>query len=81
LGLLTVPADIWVDGNGYLKQIHIAADVKDPSSSNGATTSIELTLTLSDIGSHFSITAPPASQVTDITHLMPFGATPTTSSG
>ncbi len=81
LGLLTIPADIWVDGDGYLKQLHIAVNVKDPSSSTGATTSIELTLTLSDIGSHFSIAAPPSSQVTDITDLMPSGATSTTSVG
>ena len=81
LGLLTIPADIWVDGDGYLKELHIAVNVKDPSSSTGATTSIELTLTLSDIGSHFSIAAPPSSQVTDITDLMPSGATSTTSVG
>jgi hypothetical protein len=79
LGLLNVPADIWVDGDGYFKQLHIAVDVEDPSSSDGATTSIELTLNLSDIGSHFSITAPPSSQVTDITDLTPSGATSTTS--
>ena len=81
LGLLTIPADFWVDGDGYLKQLHIAVNVRDPSSSTGATTSIELTLDLSDIGSHFSIAAPPSSQVTDITDLMPSGATSTTSVG
>lgn len=81
LGLLTIPADIWVDGDGYLKQLHIAVAVKDPTSSDGATTSIELTLDLSDIGSHFSITAPRSSQVTDITDLIPSGATSTTSVG
>ena len=81
LGLLNLPADIWVDGDGYLKQLHIAVAVKDPSSSDGPTTSIELTLTLSDIGSHFSITAPPSSQVTDITDLIPSGTTSTTSVG
>jgi hypothetical protein len=81
LGLLTIPADIWVDGDGYLKQLHIAVDVKDPSSSGGAATSIELTLTLSDIGAHFSIAAPPSSQVTDITDLIPSGSTSTTSVG
>lgn len=79
LGLLTIPADIWVDGDGYLKQLHMAVDVKDPSSSDGATTSIELTLTLSDYGSQLSITAPPSSQVTDITDLLPSGTTSTTS--
>jgi hypothetical protein len=79
LGLLTLPADIWVDGDGYLKQLHIAVDVKDPSSTDGATTSIELTMTLSDIGAHFSIATPPQSQVTDLTDLMPSGATSTTS--
>ena len=81
LGLLNVPADIWVDGDGYLKQLHVALDVKDPSSSEGATTSIELTLTLSDFGSHFSIAAPPSSQVTDITDLIPSSTTSTTSVG
>ena len=81
LGLLTIPADIWVDGDGYLKQLHLAVAVKDPTSPDGATTSIELTLTLSDIGSHFSITAPPPSQVTDITDLIPSGTTSTTSVG
>lgn len=81
LGLLTIPADIWVDGDGYLKQLHIAVDVKDPSSADGARTSIQLTLTLSDIGSQFSIAAPPSSQVTDIADLMPSGATSTTSVG
>ncbi len=81
LGLLNVPADIWVDGDGYLKQLHIAVDIKDPSSSDGASTSIELTLILSDFGSHFSIVAPPSSQATDISDLMPSGAASTTSAG
>ncbi|MGH2597179.1 MAG: hypothetical protein ACRDH7_14630 [Actinomycetota bacterium] len=81
LGLLNLPADIWVDGDGYLKQLHIAVDIKDPSSSDAAATSIELTLTLSDFGSHFPITAPRPSQVTDITDLIPSGATSTTSVG
>lgn len=81
LGFLTIPADIWVDGDGYLKQLHIAVDFKDPSSTEGATTSLELTLTLSDIGLHFSIVAPPSSQVTDITDLIPSGTTSTSSVG
>ncbi|MGZ6545024.1 MAG: hypothetical protein ACXVEI_06905 [Actinomycetota bacterium] len=69
LGMQSVPIDLWVDGDGFLKQAKFSFDLSKMDPSN-AGTSFALTLTLSDIGSDISIDVPPASQVTDISDLL-----------
>jgi hypothetical protein len=69
VGLQTLPIELWVDADGYLKQMQLAPDLSkvDPEHPG---TSFSVTLTLSNIGEHFSIDVPAASQVTDITDLL-----------
>ena len=69
LGLDTLPIDLWVDADGYLKQIHFALDLSTIAP-EGAAASFSITLTLTDIGEDISIDVPPASQVTDLTDLL-----------
>jgi hypothetical protein len=78
VGLETLPIELWVDGDGFLKQLQLAPDLSkvDPDHPG---TSFSLTLTFSDIGEPISIDVPPASQVTDISDLLGSALTPTTS--
>ena len=78
LGLQTLPIELWVDGDGFLKQMQLALDLSkmDPDHPG---TSFSLTLTFSDIGEHISIDVPPASQVTDISDLLGSALSPVTS--
>ncbi len=69
LGLDTVPIELWVDGDGYLKQIQFALDLSTIAPDRPGA-SFSLTLTLSDIGEDIAIDVPPASQVTDLTDLL-----------
>jgi hypothetical protein len=78
VGLDTLPVELWVDGDGFLKQMRLAPDLTkvDPEHPG---TSFSVTLTLSDIGADISIDVPPASQVTDISDLLGTGLTQTAS--
>jgi hypothetical protein len=78
VGLQTLPIELWVDQDGYLKQMQLAPDLSkvDPEHPG---TSFSLTLTLSDIGEHITIDVPPASQVTDISDLLGSAMSSTTS--
>jgi hypothetical protein len=69
LGLQTLPIELWVDRDGFLKQAQLALDLSkiDPDHPG---VSFSLTLTFSDIGQEISIDVPPASQVTDISDLL-----------
>ena len=69
LGLDTLPIELWVDGDGYLKQVHFALDLSTIAPDRPGA-SFSITLTLSDIGEDISIDVPPASQVTDLTDLL-----------
>jgi hypothetical protein len=77
LGMQNLPIDLWVDGDGFLKQAKFSLDLSKMDPAN-AGTSFAITLTLSDIGSDISVDVPPASQVTDVSDLLG-GFTPTTS--
>jgi hypothetical protein len=68
-GLDRLPIDLWVDGDGFLKQMRVALDLSAMSQDHAAA-SFSLTLTYSDIGQPVSIDVPPASQVTDISDLL-----------
>jgi hypothetical protein len=79
VGLETLPIDLWVDGDGFLKRIQLAPDLSnvDPELPGSA---FSLTLTFSDIGKNISIDVPPASQVTDVSDLLASALEPVTSS-
>lgn len=78
-GLETLPVELWVDADGFLKQMELALDLSTMNPDHPGT-SISLSLTLSDIGEHVSIDVPPASQVTDMTDLLEDSLSPVTSS-
>ena len=69
LGLETLPIDLWVDGDGYLKQVRFALDLGMVAPDRPGA-SFSVTLTLTDIGEDISIDVPPASQVTDLTDML-----------
>ena len=69
LGMQSLPIDLWVDGDGFVKQMTFSFDLSKMDPAN-AGTSFAMTLTLSDIGSDISIDVPPASQVTDVSDLL-----------
>jgi hypothetical protein len=69
LGLQTLPIDLWVDEDGYLKQGRFSLDLSDVDPDH-AGPSFSLTLTFSNFGEDFAIDIPPASQVTDISDLL-----------
>jgi hypothetical protein len=77
LGLQTLPIELWVDGDGFLKQVQLAPDLSKVDPDNPGT-SFSMTLTFSDIGEDIAIDVPPASQVTDISDLMASGLKPAT---
>jgi hypothetical protein len=78
LGLLSLPIELWVDGDGFLKKAQLALDLSamDPDHPG---TSFSATLRFSDIGEHISIAVPPASQVTDIGDLLAGAYSPVSS--
>lgn len=78
-GMETLPIELWVDENGFLRQIQLALDLSemDPDQSGA---SISMMLTFSDIGEDISIDVPPASQVTDMTDLLAGSLSPVTTS-
>lgn len=69
LGMQSLPIDLWVDGDGFMKQVQFSFDLSKMDPAN-AGTSFAMTLTMSDIGSDISIDVPPASQVTDVSDLL-----------
>jgi hypothetical protein len=76
-GMRELPMDVWVDGDGYVKQLQLSVDTSKIEG-NDSGMQLALTVTFSDVGGTFSIEAPPASQVTDINELSPMmGATTT----
>jgi hypothetical protein len=78
LGMETLPIELWVDGDGYLKQIQLKLDLSTIAPDHPGS-SFSITLTLSDFGEDILIDVPPASQVTDLTDLLGSAFTPTAS--
>ncbi|MFL6049455.1 MAG: hypothetical protein ACJ738_06740 [Gaiellales bacterium] len=62
-GTTSYPVDVWVDADGYVRQMH--ASVPMPV----AQSSMDMTMRLSHFGAPVHITPPPASQVTDLASL------------
>jgi hypothetical protein len=63
-GITTYPMDVWVDGQGLVRKLHMQM----PMPNSGE--SMDMTMTLSDFGAPVKVSAPPASQVTDLLRLM-----------
>ena len=78
-GMRELPMDVWVDGDGYLKQLQLTVDTSKIEG-EGSGMQLAMTLTFSDVGGTFSIEAPPASQVTDMTDLASMRGMASTSS-
>jgi hypothetical protein len=78
-GMRELPMDVWVDGDGYLKQLQLSVDTSKIEG-EGSGMQLAMTFTFSDVGGTFSIEAPPASQVTDINDLESGFATTTVES-
>ena len=72
--LTDMPIDIWVDGDGYLKQLQYLFEMPEGATGDGG--SFGMTMTLSNVGDPVDIQPPLADQVTDILDLTPSGATP-----
>jgi hypothetical protein len=72
-----VPVDVWVDDSGYVRRYQTSYEQSD----GGRTSSLGLTIDLSDYGTPVEISAPPADQVFDATGLASsgFGSATTTS--
>jgi hypothetical protein len=74
LGSHTLPAQVWLDGQGRLRKLTIDAAMHGAAPatttpSNGAVT-FQFTATLSDFGVPVHVVIPPASQTTDVTNLL-----------
>lgn len=84
LGTHKLPAQLWIDGQGRLRQLTIAgpdhpgggsasgslSPLQSPSASAAGTPAEQITLTLSHFGTPVHVTAPPADQTTDITAMI-----------
>jgi hypothetical protein len=74
LGSSTYPISLWVDGQGLVRQLSYHLTVS-PGAIAGSTgtpghASVSATIQLYDFGTPVSITAPPASQTTDLTKVL-----------
>ncbi len=52
------PVDVWVDGKGLVRRMHIAAVYGDSATTVPQST-VDMTMTLSDYGEHVSVAPPP----------------------
>lgn len=69
----SVPADVWVDGEGRLRKMRYDMKLK-PSGAQGTIT-VRSTVEMFDFGTTVTVAGPPASQVADFAGLLPGGAT------
>jgi hypothetical protein len=68
-GVITYPMDVWVDDQGLVRQMHMQM----PMPNSGE--SMDMTMKLSDFGAPVKVSAPPASQVTDLLKLLQHSST------
>jgi hypothetical protein len=62
-GISTVPADIYVDGSGYVRRFQVA--LKNVKSQGSPPTSITVSFDIYDVGTSVHASAPPASKTAD----------------
>jgi hypothetical protein len=85
----TLPVQIWLDGQGRVRQVSEQLQVSSNAQSNGGTTvpapsgSVSTTVDYYDFGTPFTVQPPPSSQVDDITSqaLAAASSTTTTTDG
>lgn len=61
-GAQTIPIDVWIDGNGYVRKFQ--------ESVKGTNATVQIEADLSDFGSKVDLTPPPADQTTDLAALL-----------
>jgi hypothetical protein len=89
LNATTLPVQVWLDGQGRVRQVSEQIQVSTTSQSNGGTTvpaasgSVSTTVDYYDFGTPVTVQAPPSSQVDDITSqaLAAASSTTTTTGG
>lgn len=64
-GLKTIPADVWIDGNGLVRREQTTVAVSTPQGK----TSVQTTMTLSDYGTPVDVAPPPDDQVATLPSL------------
>jgi hypothetical protein len=62
-GVKTLPLDVWVDGNGYIRKVSYDEHA-------GRRQAAKVTMELHDFGSPVEITAPPSDSVVDLTRMV-----------
>jgi len=67
-GTTSYPVDVWVDADGYVREMHMSVPMPVSQSS------MDMTMKLSHFGAPVHITPPPASQVTDLASLAARGS-------
>jgi len=83
----TVPVQVWLDGQGRVRQVSEQIQVSTTSQSSGGTTipaasgSVSTTVDYYDFGTPVTVQAPPSSQVDDVTSQALAAASTTTTAG
>jgi hypothetical protein len=62
-GVKTLPLDVWVDGNGYIRKVSYDEHA-------GRRQAATVTMELHDFGRPVAITAPPSDSVVDLTRMV-----------
>ena len=72
LGATTIPADVWVDGDGLVRKIAFSFSIPKTRTGGmpGGGQTITETIEFFDFGVNVDVTPPPASETTDLTKLM-----------
>jgi hypothetical protein len=87
LNATTLPVQIWLDGQGRVRQVSEQIQVSTNAQSNGGTTvpaasdSVSTTVDYYDFGAPVTVQAPPSSQVDDITSQALAASSTTTTAG
>ena len=87
LNATTLPVQIWLDGQGRVRQVSEQVQVSTTAQSSGGTTvpaasgSVSTTVDYYDFGTPVTVQAPPSSQVDDITSQALAAASSTTTTG
>jgi hypothetical protein len=75
LGTSTIPADIWIDGEGRMRRMRYEVDIKGAAAAQqGGQAKVAVGLELFEFGTEVKATPPPADQVADASGLLGAGA-------
>lgn len=67
LGLRTIPADVWVDGDGLPRRVAMTMSGLAKGQTGGSGAAMDMTMDFYDYGTSVDVSAPPADQTTDLT--------------